>query len=220
MNFGDVFKSKFLSQVGSISPLEAMITLGVAIVIGLIIFVVYKKTFSGVMYSSSFNMSLLLMVVITAVIIMTISSNVVLSLGMVGALSIIRFRTVIKDPVDIMYLFWAISMGIIVGAHQYVFAAICVVVIAVLCIVMAFLKKKDKMYLIIARYRHGSSESVEKAFKSVGGKVRNKAVGKAGIETIVEVNTKVADSDFVEKLLSINGVVSAVLVNYNGEYAE
>lgn len=220
MNFGDVFKSKFLSQVGSISPLEAMITLGVAIVIGLIIFVVYKKTFSGVMYSSSFNMSLLLMVVITAVIIMTISSNVVLSLGMVGALSIIRFRTVIKDPVDIMYLFWAISMGIIVGAHQYVFAAICVAVIAVLCIVMAFLKKKDKMYLIIARYRHGSSESVEKAFKSVGGKVRNKAVGKAGIETIVEVNTKVADSDFVEKLLSINGVVSAVLVNYNGEYAE
>lgn len=220
MNFGDVFKSKFLSQVGSISPLEAMITLGVAIVIGLIIFVVYKKTFSGVMYSSSFNMSLLLMVVITAVIIMTISSNVVLSLGMVGALSIIRFRTVIKDPVDIMYLFWAISMGIIVGAHQYVFAAICVAVIAVLCIFMAFLKKKDKMYLIIARYRHGSSESVEKAFKSVGGKVRNKAVGKAGIETIVEVNTKVADSDFVEKLLSINGVVSAVLVNYNGEYAE
>ena len=105
MNFGDVFKSKFLSQVSSISPLDAVITLAIAIAIGLVIFVIYKRTFSGVMYSSSFNMSLLLMVVITAVIIMTISSNVVLSLGMVGALSIIRFRTVIKDPVDIMYLF-------------------------------------------------------------------------------------------------------------------
>ena len=112
MKFSDIFKNKFLSQVGSISPVDAVITLGIAIVIGLLIFVIYKKTFSGVMYSSSFNMSLLLMTVITAVIIMTISSNVVLSLGMVGALSIIRFRTVIKDPVDIMYLFWAISMGV------------------------------------------------------------------------------------------------------------
>ena len=220
MSFGDVFKSKFLNQVGSISPLDALITLAIAIAIGLIIFFIYKKTFSGVMYSSSFNMSLLLMVVITAVIIMTISSNVVLSLGMVGALSIIRFRTVIKDPVDIMYLFWAISMGIIVGAHQYIFALICVAVISALCFVMATLKKKDKMYLIIVRYRHGSSANVDKALKSAGGKVRNKSVSKAGIETIVEVNTKIAESDFVEKLLSVNGVVSAVLVNYNGEYAE
>ena len=199
MNFSDIFKSKFLSQVGSISPLDALITLGIAIAIGLVIFVVYKRTFSGVMYSSSFNMSLLLMVVITAVIIMTISSNVVLSLGMVGALSIIRFRTVIKDPVDIMYLFWAI---------------------AVLCFIMYSLKKKDKMYLIIVRYKHGSSAPVESALKAAGGKVRNKSVSKGGIEMIAEVNTKVADSDFVEKLLTINGVVSAVLVNYNGEYAE
>ena len=220
MSFSDIFKGKFLSQVGSISALEALVTLAIAIGLGLVIFFVYKKTFSGVMYSGSFNMSLLLMVVITAVIIMTISSNVVLSLGMVGALSIIRFRTVIKDPVDIMYLFWAISMGIIVGAHQYVFALICVAVIAALCVVMSFLKKKDKMYLVIVRYRRGSSANVEKALKSVGGKIRNKAVSKAGIETIAEVGTKVAESDFVEKLLSINGVVNAVLVNYNGEYAE
>ena len=220
MSFGDIFKGKFLSQVASISPLDAFITLLIAIGIGLIIFFVYKKTFSGVMYSSSFNLSLLLMVVITAIIILTISSNVVLSLGMVGALSIIRFRTVIKDPVDIMYLFWSISMGIIVGAHQYIFALICVAVISAICVVMSVLKKKEAMYLIIIRYRHGSSATVEKAIKSVGGKVRNKAVSKGGIETIVEVNTKVADSDFVEKLLSINGVINAVLVNYNGEYAE
>ena len=220
MSFGDIFKGKFLSQVASISPLDAFITLLIAIGIGLIIFFVYKKTFSGVMYSSSFNLSLLLMVVITAIIILTISSNVVLSLGMVGAFSIIRFRTVIKDPVDIMYLFWAISMGIIVGAHQYFFALICVGVIAGICFVMGILKKKEKIYLIVVRYRHGSSANVEKALKSVNGKVKNKAVSRSGIETIVEVNTQVADSDFVEKLLTINGVVSAVLVNYNGEYAE
>ncbi len=220
MNFSDIFKNKFLSQVGSISPVDALITLAIAIVIGLIIFVTYKKTFSGVMYSSSFNMSLLLMTVITAVIIMTISSNVVLSLGMVGALSIIRFRTVIKDPVDIMYLFWAISIGIIVGAHQYVFAFICAAVIAVLCIIMSSMKKKDKMYLIIVRSNHEASEMVQKALHAAGCKVRNKSVTKKGVETIVETNSTIANSNFVDKLLSIDGVTSAVLVNYNGEYAE
>lgn len=220
MNFSDIFKGKFLSQVSSISPLEAVITLVIAIALGLLIFFIYKKTYSGVMYSSSFNMSLLLMVVITSVIIMTISSNVVLSLGMVGALSIIRFRTVIKDPIDIMYLFWAISMGIIVGAKQYLFALICAAVIALICFIMSSMKKKEAMYLLIVRYRHGSAQAVEKALKSVNGKIRNKAVSKAGIETIAEVGAKVADSDFVEKMLSVNGVVSAVLVNYNGEYAE
>ena len=220
MNFSDVFKNKFLSQVGSISPLEAVITLAVAIAIGLVIFIIYKKTFSGVMYSSCFNMSLLLMLVITAVIIMTISSNVVLSLGMVGALSIIRFRTVIKEPVDIMYLFWAISIGIIVGAKQYLFAALCVAVIAVLCFIMGIFKKKDAMYLIIVRYSHEASPSIEKAIKSIKGKVRNKAVTRNGIETIIEVGSKIADSNFVERLSSVNGVASAVLVNYNGEYCE
>lgn len=220
MNFSDVFKSKFLNQVITISPVEALITLGIAIALGLVIYLVYKFTFSGVMYSSSFNMSLLLMVVITSVIILTISSNVVLSLGMVGALSIIRFRTVIKDPVDIMYLFWSISIGIIVGAKQYLFALICVGVIAVLCVIMGLMKKKDAMYLVIVRYNQGASQTVDKAIKSVKGKVRNKAVSRSGIETIIEVDSKIADSNYVERLLSINGVASAVLVNYNGEYSE
>ncbi len=220
MKFSDIFKNKFLSQVGSISPVDAVITLGIAIVIGLLIFVIYKKTFSGVMYSSSFNMSLLLMTVITAVIIMTISSNVVLSLGMVGALSIIRFRTVIKEPVDIMYLFWAISMGIIVGARQYLFAFICAAVIAVLCFVMSAMRKRDRMYLLIVRGNHESSALVQKALKAAGGRIRNRSVSKKGVETIVEINAKIAESDFADKLLSIDGVSSAVVVNYNGEYAE
>lgn len=220
MSFSDIFKNKFLSQVNSISPLSALITMAVAIGLGLIIFIVYKKTFKGVMYSSSFNMSLLLMTVITSVIIMTISSNVVLSLGMVGALSIIRFRTVIKDPIDIMYLFWAISIGIIVGAGQYVFALLCVLVIGVLCVVMSLFKNKERMYLIVVRYEPAAAKVVEKAVKSINGKVRNKTVTKSKIETIIEVNDKVADSNFVERLGSTNGIISAVLVNYNGEYSE
>ena len=194
--------------------------MAVAIVLGLVIFIVYKKTFKGVMYSSSFNMSLLLMTVITSVIIMTISSNVVLSLGMVGALSIIRFRTVIKDPIDIMYLFWAISIGIIVGAGQYIFAAICVVVIGVLCFVMSIMKNKERMYLLVIRYDMSAIKVIDKAIKSINGKVRNKTVTKSKIETIVEVDSKVAEGNFVERLGSTNGVISAVLVNYNGEYSE
>lgn len=220
MSFSDIFKNKFLSQVNSISPLTALVTMLVAIGLGLLIFIVYKKTFKGVMYSSSFNMSLLLMTVITSVIIVTISSNVVLSLGMVGALSIIRFRTVIKDPIDIMYLFWAISIGIIVGAGQYLFALICVLVIGVLCVVMSLLKNKERMYLVVVRYDMTAAKFVDKAIKSVNGKVRNKTVTKSKIETIIEVDSKVADSNFVERLGSTSGVISAVLVNYNGEYSE
>ena len=220
MSFSDIFKNKFLSQVNTISPLSALITMAVAIGLGLIIFLVYKKTYKGVMYSSSFNMSLLLMTVITSVIIVTISSNVVLSLGMVGALSIIRFRTVIKDPIDIMYLFWAISIGIIVGAGQYVFALMCVLVIGVLCVVMSLFKNKERMYLIVVRYEPAATKVVEKAVKSINGKVRNKTVTKSKIETIIEVDGKVADSNFVERLGTTNGIISAVLVNYNGEYSE
>ncbi len=220
MGFSDIFKNRFLSQVNNISPASALVTMAVAIVLGLVIFIVYKKTFKGVMYSSSFNMSLLLMTVITSVIIMTISSNVVLSLGMVGALSIIRFRTVIKDPIDIMYLFWAISIGIIVGAGQYIFAAICVVVIGVLCFVMSIMKSKERMYLLVIRYDMSAIKVIDKAIKSINGKVRNKTVTKSKIETIVEVDSKVVEGNFVERLGSTNGVISAVLVNYNGEYSE
>lgn len=220
MSFSDIFKNKFLSQISSSSPLEAFLTLLFAIAIGLVIYFVYKKTFSGVVYSGSFNMSLLLMTVITSVIILTISSNVVLSLGMVGALSIIRFRTVIKTPIDIMYLFWAISMGIIVGAKQYIFAIICVVVIGVLCIIMSKMKDKDQMYLVIVRYNMSVTGKIDNAIESVGGKIRNRTVSKSGVETIIEVKSNVIKEHFVEKLSSVQGVESAVLVSYNGEYCE
>ncbi len=220
MSFSDIFKNSFLSQVESSTPGQALITLLVAIAMGLVIFFVYKITFNGVVYSESFNMSLLLMTVITSVIILTISSNVVLSLGMVGALSIVRFRTVIKDPIDTMYLFWAISTGIIVGATQYLFALICVVVIAVLCVIMSRMRKRDQMYLVIVRYNIAATNNIDAAVESVKGKIRNRTVSKSGVETIIEVKDKVIKEHFVEKLSSISGVKSAVLVNYNGEYCE
>ena len=220
MSFSDVFKGRFLSQVSNISMGEAFITLLVAIALGLVIFVVYKHTYNGVMYSRSFNMSLLLMVVITSVIILTISSNVVLSLGMVGALSIIRFRTVGKDPVNLMYLFWAISMGIIIGAQQYVFALICAVIMSIFCFVMSKLSNKEQAYLVIVRYDLAATEAIDKAIADIKGKIRNRTVSKSGVETIIEVRSNAIDDHFVEKITKIEGVESAALVNYNGDYAE
>ncbi len=220
MSFNDILKNKFLNQITSSSPLECFLTLIFAIVIGLIIYFVYKYTFSGVVYSGSFNMSLLLMTVITSAIIITISSNAMLSLGMVGALSIVRFRTVIKDPIDIMYLFWAITMGIIIGAKQYIFALICVVLISVLCVIMSLFKRKEQMYLVIVRYNMSVTGKIDSAIESINGKVRNRTVSKSGVETIIEVKSAAIKEHFVEKLYNIQGVESAVLVNYNGEYCE
>ncbi len=219
-NFTDVFKNKFLSQFSLTSPIEYVLALLFAIAIGCVIYFIYKKTYKGVAYSHNFNMSLILMTLITAIIIFTISSNPVLSLGMVGALSIIRFRTVVKDPVDLMYLFWAISMGIIIGAKQYVFALICAVIISIFCFVMSKLSNKEQAYLVIVRYDLAATEAIDKAIADIKGKIRNRTVGKSGVETIIEVRSNAIDEHFVEKVTAIEGVESAALVNYNGEYAE
>lgn len=220
MTFSDVFKNKFLNQFTVTSPIEYVLALVFAILIGLIIYFVYKKTFNGVAYSHNFNMSLILMTLITTIIIFTITANPVLSLGMVGALSIIRFRTVVKDPVDLMYLFWAISMGIIIGAKQYVFALICVVIITIFCFIMCKLNDKERLYLVIIRYDLAATEQIDKAIDEIKGKIRNRTVGKSGVETIIEVNSTAITDHFVEKITAIEGVESAALVNYNGEYSE
>ena len=220
MTFSDVFKNKFLNQFTVTSPIEYVLALVFAILIGLIIYFVYKKTFNGVAYSHNFNMSLILMTLITTIIIFTITANPVLSLGMVGALSIIRFRTVVKDPVDLMYLFWAISMGIIIGAKQYVFALICVVIITIFCFIMCKLNDKERLYLVIIRYDLAATEQIDKAIDEIKGKIRNRTVGKSGVETIIAVNSTAITDHFVEKITAIEGVESAALVNYNGEYSE
>lgn len=220
MSFSDVFKNKFLNQFALTSPMEYAMALLFAIAVGFIIYFIYKKTYNGVAYSRNFALSLILMTLMTAVIIFTITANPVLSLGMVGALSIIRFRTVVKDPVDLMYLFWAITMGIIIGAKQYIFALICAVIVSAFCLLMSLTRDKDKLYLVIIRYDRTATEAIDKAIADVKGKVRNRTAGKNGIETIIEVKSNAIDDHFVETVSDMEGVESAVLVNYNGEYAE
>lgn len=221
-SFGDMFKSKFLDQFteNQLDVGSAVVATLFALVMGLIIFAVYKICFRGAVYSFSFNVSLVMMTVITCVVILTISSNIVMSLGMVGALSIVRFRTAIKDPVDIMFLFWAITMGIVVGAHQFTFAIIATVIISLLCFVALVFRGKDGAYLLIIKYSPSVAPKIDKIIDSVHGTVKNKTIRKGVAEVIIEVAGKNIQRNLVEGISTIQGIDSVVLVNYNGDYAE
>ncbi len=140
MTFSDIFDSDFLDSVTSVTFLDIVIAVALSFVLGLFIMMIYKKTYRGVMYSQSFCVSLMAMSLITTILILAVTSNVVLSLGMVGALSIVRFRTAIKDPLDIAYLFWAIAVGIILGAGFIVLALVGSAVVGLLLVV--FVNKK------------------------------------------------------------------------------
>ncbi|MBQ4312796.1 MAG: DUF4956 domain-containing protein [Clostridia bacterium] len=222
ISFKDIIKGSILEQFSDnqLNIGRAMLSLLVAIALGCLIHYIYKKTFAGVVYSSTFSFSLILMTVITAVIIITISSNIVLSLGMVGALSIVRFRSAIKDPVDIMYLFWAISMGIVVGAQLYLFALISSLVIALICIIMHRLRASGNNYLLVVRCAPQYSEQIGSYINSLGAKIRNKTATAKCIETTAEIPENKIPQNLVESLSAKPGIINVVLVNYNGEYCE
>lgn len=222
VTFDDVINDDFTNQFAAnqLDLARAAIAVGMSIVIGLLIYFVYKTTFKGVVYSASFAMSLVLMTVITTVIIVTISSNVVLSLGMVGALSIVRFRAAIKDPVDIMYLFWGIAAGIVTGAQQYYFAVGASLVIAVLCIVLNKVSGRANTYLLVVRYDSQAAPMIDSLVSQTGAKVRNQTAASGYMELTAELKENQIPERLIERLSSKSGVENAVLVNFNGEYCE
>ena len=221
MTFSDVFKSSFLSNINSFSTLDVLLALGLSFVLGLFIFLIYKKTYQGVMYSDSFGVSLIAMSMITSLVIIAVTSNVVLSLGMVGALSIVRFRTAIKEPMDIAFLFWAIAVGIVLGAGLLPLAIIGSVIIGIIIVVFSTRKIGDTPYILVVSCENEETESVayelikEDAKKSL---LKSKSVNKLGIELTYEVRIKDDNTGFVNKISAVNGVTNAVLVSYNGEY--
>ncbi|WP_040196960.1 DUF4956 domain-containing protein [Candidatus Soleaferrea massiliensis] len=221
MTFNDIFKSSFIEKVSSFSLLDMVIAMALAFVLGLFIFLVYKKTFNGVMYSSSFGISLVAISLITTLIILAVTSNVVLSLGMVGALSIVRFRTAIKEPMDIAFLFWSISCGIVLGAGLIPLAIFGSVFVGLVLLIFANRKSTDNPYVLIVNCRN---DQVEKAVNnSVQSNVKkhmikSKTVSPDGIELTIEIRLKEMTTEFVNHIASIDGVSNAVLVSYNGEY--
>ncbi|MEN8904992.1 MAG: DUF4956 domain-containing protein [Clostridiales bacterium] len=222
MSFKDIFESNFLEKASSFSILDTIIAMALALVLGLFIFYVYKKTFTGVMYSASFGVSLLSMTMITTLIIMAITSNVVLSLGMVGALSIVRFRSAIKEPMDIAFLFWSISTGIVVGAGLIPLAVIGAVVIGIIMIVFVNKKSTDNPYVLVVNCAGDESEKSIMTYVKDSVKkhmIKSKTVSAGSqIELTVEIRLKNSSTDFVNEISRFDGVNNAVLVSYNGEY--
>lgn len=222
VTFQDIFKSSFTENIASFSILDTAIAMILAFCIGLFIFMVYKKTFNGVLYSSSFGVSLMAMTLITTFVILAVTSNVVLSLGMVGALSIVRFRTAVKEPLDIAYLFWAIASGIVLGAGMIPLAVIGTVLIGILMLVFVNRKPGESPYIVIVRCLDEASE--KKCMEEVKAAtrkqvVKSKTVTADSIELTVEVRLREMETEFVNHLMKLEGVQSAVLVSYNGEYA-
>lgn len=221
INFSDIFKSSFLENVTSVSVLDMALSIALAFGIGMFIFFVYKKTFSGVMYSSSFAVTLVALTMITTVVILAVTSNVVLSLGMVGALSIVRFRTAIKEPLDIAFLFWAIAAGIILAAGMIPLAVIGSVIIGVILLLFANRKSSVNPYIVVIRCDGQESEQNAKAFLDSHTKrcvVKSKSVQKGSIELNTEIRLKDENTAFINELSDLPGVQSAVLVSYNGDY--
>lgn len=221
MTFNDIFKSSFLESITEFSVIDTVIGLFFALALGLFIFLVYKKTFSGVMYSTGFALTLPGLTLVTTLVIMAVTSNVVLSLGMVGALSIVRFRAAIKEPMEIVYLFWSIAAGIVIGAGMIPLAVIGSVVIGLILIIFANRKLHLTPYILVVNCKGEKSEeeilsNLDKTVEKYV--VKSKTVSAEGIEFTAEVRMKDNKTSFVNSIANIAGVDNAVLVSYNGEY--
>lgn len=221
MTFNDIFKSGFLENVASISVFDMILTIVLSFGIGLFIFLVYKKTYRGVMYSAGFGTTLIALTMITAIVILAVTSNVVLSLGMVGALSIVRFRTAIKDPLDIAFLFWSIGAGIILAAGMIPLAVIGSVCIGVILLIFVNKTSNTHPYMVVLGCTDHDAEVNAKKFLSeyvTKTTIKSKSAVKGAIELNIEVRLKSDDTDFINILSEMPGVNSAVLVSYNGDY--
>lgn len=217
MTFSDIFKSSFLESITEFSPLDVLLGMAASLVVGLFIFVIYKKTFTGVMYSTGFALTL----VGLALVIMAVTSNVVLSLGMVGALSIVRFRAAIKEPMEIVFLFWSIAAGIVIGAGMIPLAVVGSAVVGVVLLLFANRKSREDAYILVLNC---ADEAAEQAAMDLVRKValrcgvKTKTVNRNGIELTAELRIKKDDTAFVNRVMELPGISDAALVSYNGEY--
>ena len=221
MTFKDIFKSSFLENIASVSIFDMLIALALAFGIGVFIFYVYKKTYSGVMYSSSFGVTLIALTLVTTLVILAVTSNVVLSLGMVGALSIVRFRTAIKEPLDIAFLFWSIAVGIVLAAGMIPLAIIGSVIVGVILLLFVNRTPSRNPYIVVLRCADHASETAAKKFLESRTErciVKGKTAQKGQVELNMEIRLRDDNTDFINELSDMDGVESAVLVSYNGDY--
>ena len=221
MTFQDIFKSGFLENVNAISVLDMAAALILSFVMGLFIFYIYKKSYCGLMYSAAFGVTLVALTLITTLLILAVTSNVVLSLGMVGALSIVRFRTAIKEPMDIAFLFWSIAAGIVLAAGFIPLAVFGSIFIGLVLLIFSGRKNIERPYILVVHCETEEKEKEAEAYIKEQVKalsLKSKAVSPGCIELNYEVRFKEGESSFVNALSRIEGVSNVVLVSYNGVY--
>lgn len=211
-SFADIFTL-------SMSPLRVLITLLLALAVGGFICFIYKRTFGGVMYSRNFNLSLIVLTMVTSLMLMLINNSLALSMGMVGALSIIRFRTAIKDPMDTVFMFWSVGEGIALGTKFYDIAVISAIVIGVVLAAMgAFKFKGTRPYILIIHYDETASAQIKQMIKQLPSpRLKSKTVQRDGIELTMELRLKDNETGFVEKFLRVDGVYDAALISHQGD---
>ena len=204
---------------GTLNPLRVVLTLLIALAVGGFLYLIYKKTFAGVVYSRSFNISLILLTMVSALVLMLISSNLTLSLGLVGALSIVRFRTAIKDPIDTVFMFWAVGEGLALGAGFVDVGLIGALVIGVVMVVISGAKGSGTApYLLILHYDERASQQIKGLVKQLPkARVKSKTVQREGMELTVELRIHESETDFVDKFLRVPGVFDATLVAHQGD---
>ena len=221
MTFQDIFKSSFLENISAVSVLDMTLALILAFALGLCIFLIYKKSYCGLMYSAAFGVTLITLTLITALLMLAVTSNIVLSLGMVGALSIVRFRTAIKEPMDIAFLFWSIAAGIVLAAGFIPLAVFGSVFIGLVLLVFAGRKNLERPYILVVHCQTDSQEKEVEAYIKDQVKVlslKSKTVTPGCIELNYEVRFREGGSEFVNAVAGMEGVTHTVLVSYNGDY--
>lgn len=204
----------FAEQLSSLTPLSMVIALAVGFMVGIIISFVYRRTYRGVLYSPSFALTLVMLTLITVPIVMCIKSDIALSLGMVGALSIVRFRTAVKDPMDTAFMFWALTMGILIGAELYIIAIVAVIAISIVLFLLTFVKfKNPDAYLLVVHYEQEAEYDImDELRRSIKvHKLRSKTVTRAGGEMTIELRLN-DTHEIVTRMLDISGVYDATLV--------
>jgi len=219
-NFSDIFKQSFLQEAGSLTTESFLMSMLASFLCGMIVYFVYRNFYKGVIYSNNFNILLVMTSMITCFIVIVISANVVLSLGMVGALSIVRFRTAVKDPLDVGFLFWTVAVGITCGAGLYIISLFATVSIAMVYILLIRIRGKKRVYLLIIKYRNEGMEEVNRIIKPLKKVLKNRTTINGYTELTYEIRFKDENTSFVNALSEVKGVEQATVIEFTGDYCE
>ena len=218
--FSDIFKKGFLQETGNLTTADFAMSMLAAFLCGMIIYMVYRYFYKGVIYNNNFNILLVLTSMITCFMVMVISSNVVLSLGMVGALSIVRFRTAVKDPLDVGFLFWTVAVGITCGAGLYIISLAATLMISEVYILLIKVRNRKRVYLLIVKYRDDAQESVTRVIRSLRKVLKNRTSTSGYTEMTYEIRMSKNNTSFVKSLSELEGVEYASVVEFTGDYCE